>query len=157
MSLIEKDIKLPEAETTDNAAAQIQVTADTAQAEKNIAAAELGKFKSVDALMSAYLSLEAEFTRRSQRLKELEQESKAQSMPEQGAPSRGSAIDGEELLKAALASENVKQAVLAEYLKTVSANKSVPLIVGGITPATPKTAPKSVKEAGALAERFLKN
>ncbi len=48
-----------------------QVTADTAQAEGNTAAAGLGKFKSVDALMSAYLSLEAEFTRRSQRLKEL--------------------------------------------------------------------------------------
>ncbi|MBQ8296097.1 MAG: hypothetical protein IJX87_06695 [Clostridia bacterium] len=32
----------------------------------------LGKFKSVDALMNAYGSLQAEFTRRSQRLKELE-------------------------------------------------------------------------------------
>ena len=33
-----------------------------------------GKFKTVDALLSAYDSLEAEFTRRSQRLKELERE-----------------------------------------------------------------------------------
>lgn len=32
----------------------------------------LGKFKTVDALLDAYNSLEAEFTRRSQRLKELE-------------------------------------------------------------------------------------
>ena len=59
-----------------------QVTADTAQAEGNTAAAGLGKFKSVDALMSAYLSLEAEFTRRSQRLKELEEGSKARSLPQ---------------------------------------------------------------------------
>ena len=107
--------------------------------------------------MSAYLNLEAEFTRRSQRLKELEQESKAQNMPATGAPSRGSEIDGEELLKAALQNENVKEAVLGEYLKSVVANKGIPLIVGGVSPAAPKNAPKSVKEAGALAERFLKN
>ena len=58
---------------TDNVNAEenvIQATAETAQAEENIAAAGLGKFKSVDALMNAYLSLEAEFTRRSQRLRE---------------------------------------------------------------------------------------
>lgn len=157
MNLIDKDIQLPEAETTDNATAQNRVTADTAEAENSLAATELGKFKSVDALMSAYLNLEAEFTRRSQRLKELEQENKAQNMPETGAPSRGSEIDGEELLKAALASDSVKQAVLGEYLKTLAANKAVPLIVGGVSPAAPKNAPKSVKEAGALAERFLKN
>ena len=156
MTLIDKDKELSEAETEDNATAQ-QFTAETTEVEKDIAAAELGKFKSVDALMSAYLSLEAEFTRRSQRLKELEQESKAQSMPDKGAPSRGSQIDGEELLKAALADENVKQAVLGEYLKSVAANKGIPLIVGGVSPAAPKNAPKSVKEAGALAERFLNN
>ncbi|MGN1235292.1 MAG: hypothetical protein ACI4U2_04885, partial [Christensenellaceae bacterium] len=33
---------------------------------------ELGKFKDVQALMSAYRALEAEFTRRSQKLRELE-------------------------------------------------------------------------------------
>lgn len=38
------------------------------------ASAVLGKFKDVDALARAYSSLEAEFTRRSQRLKELEKE-----------------------------------------------------------------------------------
>ena len=38
------------------------------------AAANLGKFKSVDALLNAYNSLEAEFTRRSQALRELEEE-----------------------------------------------------------------------------------
>ena len=35
---------------------------------------DLGKFRSVDALLRAYEALEAEFTRRSQRLKELERE-----------------------------------------------------------------------------------
>ncbi|MBQ8292097.1 MAG: hypothetical protein IJX88_06320 [Clostridia bacterium] len=41
--------------------------------EENGSAA-LGKFKSVDALLQAYGALEAEFTRRSQRLKKLEKE-----------------------------------------------------------------------------------
>ena len=38
------------------------------------ASAALGKFKDVDALLKAYGCLQAEFTRRSQRLKELERE-----------------------------------------------------------------------------------
>ena len=110
----------------------------------------------MDALLSAYESLEAEFTRRSQRLKELEEGSKTQPVPEEGAPSRGRNLTKEELLKEALASEEVKSAVIGEYLKTISNSKSVPLIVGGAGAQVPKSTPKSVKEAGALAERFLK-
>jgi len=51
-------------------------TEDTATAEKdmNNASAVPQKFKDVDALARAYGSLQAEFTRRSQRLKELERE-----------------------------------------------------------------------------------
>ncbi len=149
-----------------------QVTADTAQAEGNTAAAGLGKFKSVDALMSAYLSLEAEFTRRSQRLKELEEGSKARSLPqsadgvtdtqnaqsaENEAPSRSAENSKAELLQAALADSGVREAVIGEYLKTVASNKSIPLIVGGVSSPAPKAMPKTVREAGALAERFLKN
>lgn len=149
-----------------------QVTADTAQAEGNTAAAGLGKFKSVDALMSAYLSLEAEFTRRSQRLKELEEGSKARSLPqsadgvtdtqnvqsaENEAPSQSAENSKAELLQAALADSGVREAVIGEYLKTVASNKSIPLIVGGVSSPAPKAMPKTVREAGALAERFLKN
>ena len=149
-----------------------QVTADTAQAEGNTAAAGLGKFKSVDALMNAYLSLEAEFTRRSQRLKELEEGSKARSLPqsadgvtdtqnaqsaENEAPSQSAENSKAELLQAALADSGVREAVIGEYLKTVASNKSIPLIVGGVSSPAPKAMPKTVREAGALAERFLKN
>ena len=141
----------------DNVNGNIQVTAETAGAEKSEAAAGLGKFKSVDALMAAYTSLEAEFTRRSQRLRELEEGNKAQSVPQTGAPSQSSETDGEELIKRALADESVKKAVVEDYLKTVTANKGIPLIVGGVSTPAPKSTPKSVKEAGALAERFLKN
>ena len=107
---------------TDNVNAEenvIQATAETAQAEENIAAAGLGKFKSVDALMNAYLSLEAEFTRRSQRLRELEEESKAQKpqSTENGnageeAPSPITENTGGRLLEAALADSGVREAVI---------------------------------------------
>ncbi len=42
--------------------------------EKKEGLADLGKFKDVNALLQAYTSLQAEFTRRSQRLKEYEKE-----------------------------------------------------------------------------------
>lgn len=127
------------------------VAAETAEADKeeSKAAPATGKFKSVEALMSAYLNLEAEFTRRSQKLKELE-ESKACEAPSVKR------ITGEELLNAALADENVRNAVVGDYLKTVIAGKSVPLIVGGVACAAPACEPKSVKEAGALVKQFLK-
>ena len=126
----------------------LQATAETAEAEKKSAATELGKFESVSALLAAYKSLEAEFTRRSQRLKELEEGNKAH---DDSAPSRES-YDGVSGLD-----ESVKNAVIEEYLKTVASGKRVPLIVGGVSSAAPKFAPKTVKEAGALAEKFLKN
>ncbi len=133
----------------------LKATAEPAEAEQNDAATALGKFKSVDALMSAYRNLEAEFTRRSQRLKELEEASKAQSVPAEGAPSQEKPTEAD-LLKAALSSESVRQAVVEEYLKTVATNKGVPLISGGVAAPAPRSAPKTVKEAGALAQRFLK-
>ncbi len=46
--------------------------------EQGKADARLGKFKSVDALMHAYSELEAEFTRRCQRLKAYEEREKAE-------------------------------------------------------------------------------
>ena len=65
-------------------------SAQTAEAEKgNHGAAEgsvsLGKFKNVNSLLNAYKSLEAEFTRRSVRLKELEGEAERRRVKEQSA------------------------------------------------------------------------
>ncbi len=134
----------------ENATLAEQVTADAAEADNGkIAAAGLGKFGSVDALIAAYSSLEAEFTRRSQRLKELEQGNKAQDMPQNGAPSRKSDL-------AAADDDEVKTAVIEQYLRSLSAGKGVPLMVEGISTSAPRVAPKTVKEAGALAQTFLK-
>lgn len=67
----EKENVYVEKTDTEQIAAANQGTGDcSSQKEKGLAV--LGKFKDVDALARAYESLQAEFTRRSQRLKELE-------------------------------------------------------------------------------------
>ncbi len=58
----------------ENVYENIAETEEIATAKQEAASTVLGKFKSVDALVRAYGSLQAEFTRRSQRLKELERE-----------------------------------------------------------------------------------
>lgn len=68
---------------------------DAGCAQEKTGSAGLGKFKSVDALLQAYESLQAEFTRRSQRLKKLEKET------ENRAQERDLATGAEKLRKIA--------------------------------------------------------
>ena len=149
----------------DNLTENTRVTADTAEAEKDGAAAVLGKFKDVQTLVKAYSDLEAEFTRRSQRLKELEKENKADPAPDgEKTPSRGtdgasfqpSQKSDEERIKDALSDEKVRDAIIGDYLKGL-AEKSVPLVAGGGAVTAPRNTPRTVKEAGNLARQFLKN
>jgi hypothetical protein len=70
--MIEKENVYAETETTE--ATETVENAAKEVARKEDASAVLGKFKDVDALARAYSSLQAEFTRRSQRLKELERQ-----------------------------------------------------------------------------------
>ena len=138
----------------DNLTENNQATADTAEAEVKEAASGLGKFKDVKTLMKAYSDLEAEFTRRSQRLKELEKGNKAESIPDGEKPSPSQTED--ELIASALSDASVKDAVIGEYLKSLSKNKGVTLVSGGGGVAAPKISPKTVREAGRLAKEFLK-
>lgn len=129
-----------------------QVTADAAEAEKQLAASGLGKFKDVKTLIEAYTGLEAEFTRRSQRLKELEERNKERALPDgdKAAPSapkeNNTAVD-----------DTVRDAIIAEYLKSVAVNKAAPVILGGAPVSAPASGPKTVKEAGKLASEFFGN
>ena len=93
-----------------------------------------GKFKSVDALVRAYGELEAEFTRRSQRLKALEGEERK---GEEAHP----VMDDDGLFQAASENEAVRSRLIGDYLKSL---KGVSL-------------PRSIREAGALALSFFKN
>ena len=143
----------------DNTTQTLQATADTAEAEENSAATGLGKFKDARALLDAYNSLEAEFTRRSQRLKELENAVKEQSAPVQTASAQASPqqadMEGENLLEAAMSDESVKSAIISDYLEKALKNRGVPFVTGGVNVSAKRNTPATVKEAGRLAREFL--
>ncbi len=61
-------------EKEENVYEETTLTEDVAEAKEKEASTVLGKFKDVSALERAYESLQAEFTRRSQKLRELEKE-----------------------------------------------------------------------------------
>ena len=111
---------------------------------------DLGKFKSVDALVRAYGELEAEFTRRSQRLKALEEaEEKRSASAQQGV------MDGEAIYRAATENEELRARIVGDYLASL---KGVPLLgAAGAGVTAPVKAPKTIREAGALALGYLKN
>ena len=122
--------------------------ADPAEADKNSAATAYGKFANAEALYSAYLALEAEFTRRSQRLKELEGGNKVQS---DDAPSPKEQTSD----SAAPLPEEVRRNVIEDYLKTVAAGKGAPILTGGVGCVAPKNTPRTVSEAGKFVRQFL--
>ncbi len=97
---------------------------------------DLGKFKSVAALMEAYNSLQAEFTRRSQRLKELEEKPK------------------EDLYESVMRDEGVKGKIIEEYLSSL--RRSPLAMPEGGSVAAPARKPKSLQEAGRLAIQYFK-
>ena len=105
-------------------------------------AAAFGKFKSADALLNAYNSLEAEFTRRSQRLRELEER-------ETHAAAEPTVTDGN---KESLQSE-VRRAV-DEYLS----RERPPFIMaeGGAFSAAPVRRVQTLEQAGAQTEEMFK-
>ena len=131
-------------------------TADADEIKQTKAATEPDKFKDYKTLLKAYTSLEAEFTRRSQRLKELENANKECALPD-GVEAAPSPVDEKQLLDAALSSERVKDAIIRDYLETVYKSKTVPLLMQGSGVSAPRVTPKSVAEAGRLAQEFLKN
>ena len=109
---------------------------------------DLGKFKSVDALLRAYSELEAEFTRRSQKLKALEDAASSQN---EGA---GAVRQEEELYRMVNENEGVRARVLSDYLASL---KGVPLLTNsGVSVTAAESAPKTFTEAGKHALGYLK-
>ena len=133
-------------------------TADTAEAERVTAAAGPGKFKDVQALADAYKALEAEFTRRSQRLKELENAIREKpSAQTEAAPPQTSETtpSGSGNVSPADLSDEVKNAVIGEYLSGVLSRRSVPFVTGGSVVAAQRVRPSTLREAGLLAKKFF--
>ncbi len=134
-------------------------TANAAEAESvEEVAADLGKFRDVKALISAYKSLEAEFTRRSQRLKELEEgQSKAEAAAAAADEPKPSAAHTDEqfLYEAAAANAAVRERIIGDYLKAVANGRGAPFVTGGTGVRSPVNRPATIAEAGRLAEQFL--
>ena len=108
----------------------------------------LGKFKDTESLVKAYNSLQAEFTKRCQRLKELESVAlnSKNVTQEDVAPTNRQGITDKE-----------KDEILKEYLKNLLGAKQKAIIMdgSGVCAKTPSAKPKSLEEAGSLAKNFL--
>ncbi len=112
----------------------------------------LGKFKDVSSLLNAYNSLQAEFTKRCQRIKELEGLSVTEKQQSAPLQTGGNAEKAEEGI-----SEEVKQKIIKDYLKSVlnKRQNTVVLSNDGATVITPVNRPKTIDEAGKLAKKLL--
>lgn len=124
----------------DNVCEETTLTGDIAEAKEKNAPTVLGKFKDVDALQRAYESLQAEFTRRSQRLRELEKEVDNFT--------KGSAVGVEKLRKTAKARREEAKEFDAFVADTVAPKDKKP---------TDEVEPVETDESSVLAkeERFL--
>lgn len=148
------------AEQTAEAAAEQTAAETEAEAEAPVQAALPEKFRSVDALVKAYEALEAEFTRRSQRLRALEQANKA--LRAQGEPSPVPTACAQEQTPFCEAVMNVPSGQ-KEAEKPFPSSKEereafVPLMThAGAGVMAPAVRPNSFEEAGRLALGYLKN
>lgn len=114
----------------------------------------LGKFKDVNALLSAYSSLQSEFTKRCQRIKELEGALKPDDKDKVPAENLTAVQNTKQQL-----TEQEKQEVLKEYLQGVldKKQKAVLLDGAGLGVKTPVSKPKTISQAGMLAKNIFEN
>ena len=122
------------------------------------------KFRSVDALLHAYEALEAEFTRRSQRLRALEQANKAVPIEEQPSAcetveaGKGGAKESEARAVRTAPEGEERAEKPSELLKESAELPRVPLMThSGTGVQAPQKRPKNFEEAGMLALGYLKN
>lgn len=128
--------------------------AQPADAEKDNGAktsetASYGKFKDADALYKAYNSLLSEFTKRCQRVKELES---ASAVDKTEVPTAKQATIPTESM-----SETQKQEVLKAYLKEIlgAKNKAIVMDGNGSGIKSPADKPATIEAAGKLAKEFF--
>ena len=116
-----------------------------------------GKFKDADALVNAYNSLQSEFTKRCQKIKELE--GKLADSQNKTANQQAQEMAGKEKEQEIMDNTIDKNDVLKEYLFDVLNKKPKAIIMGGTGASvkTPVARPKTIEEAGNLAKNLLVN
>lgn len=121
---------------------------------ESVQAVSYGKFRNGEALLNAYNNLQAEFTKRCQRLKELETCIKANAGAADNPQAADPCADGARL--AEKVSEGItgeeKEFILKGYLKDLMEQKTGAIIMdgAGMGLKTPVSRPKTVEEAGRL-------
>lgn len=129
---------------------QTELSAHTATADMDKGEGQsevsLGKFKDVGALLNAYNSLQSEFTKRCQKIKELESKiddkTSVPSNPQAESP-KNQEVDKEKFLK--------------EYLLDIMGKQPSAVIMdgAGTSVKAPINRPKTILEAGNLAKNLL--
>lgn len=135
--------------------------AQGAEARQQEGAAAFGKFRSAEALLNAYNSLEAEFTRRSQRLRELEGREAARTPETENARAEESAGAIEppaaELPGALPGGEEFRKEVERAVNAYLSKERPPYLMAeGGAFTAAPAQKVHTLEEAGALAAAMFR-
>lgn len=112
-----------------------------------------GKFKDADALYKAYNALESEFTKRCQKIKELE--GKIERVDKQEERSLDG-ISQESVPTEKEISVEEENEVIQKYLKAlISSKPKAVMIKGGESVVTPVKRPKTIAEAGNLAKEII--
>ena len=117
------------------------------QSEKGAETVSVGKFKDADALLKAYNSLQSEFTKRCQRVKELES-----AFAEKNAPGINTAEKDAQGI-----TEKEKEEILKGYLQSVLDAKSKAIVMdgAGTISKTPTSKPKTLADAGEYAKKYF--
>ena len=104
-----------------------------------------GKFKDANLLLKAYNSLQSEFTKRCQRIKELESREAVEKHDNEIKDQPKGITDKE------------KEELLKDYLKEVLNSKSKAIVLDGAGTmiSVPPLKPKTVEEAGTLAKELF--
>ena len=128
------------------------IEAEKTQETETTASVSLGKFKDVNALLNAYNSLQSEFTKRCQRIKELEAEKSAavdKSIPTEKSGETENRVSG--------ITDEDKENFLKGYLKEIMGARSKAIVMDGFGAGvkTPVNKPRTVEEAGVLAKEML--
>lgn len=134
--------------------------AQGAEARQQEGAAAFGKFRSAEALLNAYNSLEAEFTRRSQRLRELEGREAARAPETENARAEenaGANAPAAELHGALPGGEEFRKEVERAVNAYLSKERPPYLMAeGGAFTAAPAQKVHTLEEAGALAAAMFR-
>lgn len=117
----------------------------------------LGKFKDANALLSAYNSLQSEFTKRCQKIKELEQIVNKVDKVNDETLTPTQVECNENRVGASGITDKDKENILKDYLKEILDSKSKAIVLDSMGSGikTPCAKPKTIEEAGKLAKEML--